>query len=1393
MKFVWSTLLLAMLPFCLLGMDYIPNQVIFKTTVSTELTQGKTGLESFDSFLTENNLKTVKPVLKKTQNRFFVATFHQDINWNEIKTLQFSGIDYIQPNYINEMHLIPNDELFSEQQINLENCDIPAAWNLSTGNNQILVAIVDSGIHFDHPDLQNNIFINEDEIPDDGIDNDGNGYVDDWRGWDFVDAPELSTIGLGDYVEQDNDPTDELNHGTHIAGTIGADTNNNDGVSAICWNIQMLIIRSGFSTNIAGTGYLQDDDAAAGIIYAADMGANIINISWGDTNYSQIIADACNYAYQRGSLIIASAGNEGATQEHVITYPAKLSTTISVGAVTNTKELASYSSWGEQIDLVAPGNLIISTYSMDDLYKEMSGTSMAAPFVAGSVALLLSNEPELSFEQIRGRLISSTTDLGDIGFDFRYGNGLLNVYDLLVDQTYPQIVIDSPYDHQGLNNSFDIIGTVTSDNFWRYTVKYTTKALPEPADWSDVDPYVNYYMLPVTNDVIAHFDVNANFPENTYKIKIELSNSNNENYSYVRTVYIDQTPANFYPEYAVSMKRYTADLCDYYLQAVFDEEVFIESVDPEDPICFPSLVADSIQIIKVAIENCNSGTNIIDLKATNISNLETIVEDAFTLEVDISSISEYGLTSEIVGDEIVSVKKTYDFDGNGINEFVSLNRIDDEQFLQIMEPSASGLVTKYTFPASIWPHDMGNTNDSGMEIIGLSADQTKLFDTENGVYPDSIFFLSDDTYGANFADYDGDGIDEIVLIKNETINDITYRVLALLNRIGDYFDQEHIILNNTATSEWNVFSNRIACGLLDNDTLPDILASDKDGDIMIFEQEGEEFEQIWTWRLPVPNAYYLALGDFTGDGMNEFCVGGYSVNYSDPNKTFSYFAFFKNTGEDNQFGQIGYVSFSQVDSKNSISSIDLDGDGDMELFLSVPPNSYIVDYQNGDFVPIWKGSSASTSQNVIAASSKTPTYDAYIITNVQDGNEIKGSILRNDVAFSGPPTPEYFTSRPLNENSAELDWYTEERPRFNVYRKKNGIIDTVAVEINESYFLDEELTIGDTVFYRVSTVDTLFTPEESLPTSWRQVVPDFPPLVTNVKMISTYQVQIDFDRKLNNSAANRAHFRLEPEMGLPSTVNLLHDNKALILSFAQKLESIGEYLIFFTENLTGVTGVPVNIGPYAFNYEPDTTSPRILQAGCEDSKIVNIVFSESLLPDTAENIQNYLLVLPAADQTNEIDDIEYFDADSSYVRLTLKKDLVYTNQSYFLQIDNVEDLAGNVITGSGNKCHFNLTGNLGPTNLNQLKVYPNPLNMSESEFGVIKFINLPLNTKGELSIFDLSGELIFEKKIGPFVSSIEHVNWDCRNLGGKRVSSGMYFYIISMGSDLKRGKIVIIN
>ena len=226
MKLGRNIFLILAVSFSLYGLEYVPNQLIFKTSSIKQVNKRSIGLASFDDFLTDRNINNLKSILPNPNNKYFLATFPNDIDWDNIKDLQFEGIEYFQPNYINEFYLHPNDPEFSNQQVHLDNCNIPQSWDYTIGNEQIIVAIIDSGIYFEHPDLQNNIFINQNEIPDDGIDNDENGYVDDFHGWDFVDAPELSAIALGDYLQQDNDPQDELNHGTHIAGIISADTNN---------------------------------------------------------------------------------------------------------------------------------------------------------------------------------------------------------------------------------------------------------------------------------------------------------------------------------------------------------------------------------------------------------------------------------------------------------------------------------------------------------------------------------------------------------------------------------------------------------------------------------------------------------------------------------------------------------------------------------------------------------------------------------------------------------------------------------------------------------------------------------------------------------------------------------------------------------------------------------------------------------------------------------------------------------------------------------------------------------------------------------------------------------------------------------------------------------------
>ena len=1394
MKLSRNILFFLTISLSLFGMEFVPNQLIFKTTSIKQVNNKKIGLENFDDFLSDRNIENLKSILPKSDNKYFVATFQNDINWENIKNYQFDGVEYFQPNYLNEFSLHPNDPEFPNQQLHYDNCNIPQSWEYTVGSEQIIVAIVDSGLHFDHPDLQNNIFINLNEIPDDGIDNDENGYIDDVNGWDFVNAPELSSIALGDYLEQDNDPEDELNHGTHIAGIISADTNNEEGVSGISWNSKLLIIRSGFKT--LDGGYLQDDDAAAGIIYAADMGADVINLSWGDINYSQIIADACYYAYNKGSILVVAAGNEGASPTHQIVYPARLSTTIAVGAVDKYLNLASFSSYGQQLDLVAPGQLVTSTYdiSVDNFYKEQSGTSMAAPFVAGAVALLLSVEPGLDFSEVRGRLISSAHDIGEEGFDLKFGNGLLDVYSLLTDDSSPVIEISTPQDNTGLNSTFDIVGTVQCPNFWHYSVKFTSEDNPTSIDWYDVDPNnPDYnYSEQVDNGLIAQFIVNGYVPDDTYQIKIEVVTFDHRHYTYFRTVYIDQTAPEFNADYASYMKRYAAEIPEYYLQAFFDEDVNIFLRQHPSTEFIPHFGnADSLQIIKIDGLPQNA---VIDIRAKNLCALETTIDDAYVFETDQEAVDIHAFNQITIGNELVSIQKNYDFDNNGKNEILVLEVEEEQQTLKILELNGDTLITKYEFPTAFWPNDIGNSNEYGMEILGIQYDRPLILDTSSGTYPDQLFYVDDNALSANFADYDDDGIDEIILIKNVNINNITYRVLLLKYRNDeDSFEEESLIFNTTATNLWNTFSAKVVCDKLDNDNYPDILATDSDGDIMIFEQESGEWVMVWNHRLPVSNAYNICSGDFTGDGESELCVGGYTRDTDDPTRSFSFYEFFKNTGTNNEYQSLGYLAFAEIDTKNSIASADIDGDGDEEIVIAVPPNIYVIDYIDGQFQPIWQGFSTKTSSNIIAFSGKTASQDAFIITNIEEEGITRSTLITKREEFTGPTSPQFFNVAPLDSVSVYLSWQHAGADHFNVYRKFEDDV-TLIPNISQNFFTDENLTTGDTLYYQITAVDGSFDPVESLPTSWEMVVPYFIPELININMISQYELKLKFDIEVDNINSTIFSVEFDRERIYPVSVNMIEQNTALILRFNELFDEYDDYILNIS-GLTGETGVPVASGPYQFQYEEDTYPPEIITVNASTANIVNIIFSEALDESLAENIDNYTLVFPAIDKDNEIENLEYFEDDSCYVAMQFKDKLKYTNQPYFLKVNNIKDIAGNVISNSGNKCHFSLTSMLGLKNLKQMVVYPNPLYIGKNLIDKINFINLPFDISGRIWIYNLDGELVFENTVGPYnINDLkQYFSWGCENNAGNKVSSGIYFYLLRMGKDSRKGKIIIIN
>ena len=331
-------------------------------------------------------------------------------------------VEYACPIYVRYADATVNDPQ-QAQQYTLEAMHMYSAWDYTHGSTEVKIAIVDSGTDWDHVDLAANIWKNPNETLD-GIDNDGNGKVDDIHGWDFVGTTSAQELGSGIYRE-DNDPTNSYNtHGTSVAGCAGAATNNGVGIAGIGYNCKILPIKCGSSIN----GYSGIYRGYEGITYAINMGAQVINCSWGGGGYSSSEQEIVNYALSEGSLIVTSAGNSGTDNDAIPQYPASYSGMMSAGATVNGYDKASFSNYGYEVTVFAPGSKIYTTDDGDS-YTTIDGTSFSSPNVAGVAGLVYSMHPTWTPKQVMHQ-IRSTCDHID-QYQEQYGDGVFGAVNAL--------------------------------------------------------------------------------------------------------------------------------------------------------------------------------------------------------------------------------------------------------------------------------------------------------------------------------------------------------------------------------------------------------------------------------------------------------------------------------------------------------------------------------------------------------------------------------------------------------------------------------------------------------------------------------------------------------------------------------------------------------------------------------------------------------------------------------------------------------------------------------------------------------------------------------------------------------------------------------------------------
>ncbi|KAA3637194.1 MAG: PKD domain-containing protein, partial [Calditrichaeota bacterium] len=384
----------------------------------------------------------------------------------------------VEPIGIHSMYATPNDGFYDpyqwyHNQANDDDIDSPEAWDIQTGNASIILAILDSGTRYYHQDLggvnaspttedaaRGNMWINNAELNGtSGVDDDGNGYVDDWIGYDFISSTTQCWNGE-DCSGQDNDPRDFNGHGTHTAGIVGMMTNDGYGMAGVAggWGngsqaeygngVKVMPLRMGYSYNYLGQEYgvVLMDAAAEAFYYAADNGARIASCSWGSSN-SGGIAAAADYFIANGGLIFVAAGNDG-TQ--TAGYLNSRSDCISVAATDENDGAASFTTYGTWVDISAPGTGIYSTYHDHadpnvDYWAALDGTSMACPMAAATAAMIWSQNPTWSASQVESQLYSSADNI-DAELTSTYigkmGAGRINLYNAVNTGTQCDVVAD---------------------------------------------------------------------------------------------------------------------------------------------------------------------------------------------------------------------------------------------------------------------------------------------------------------------------------------------------------------------------------------------------------------------------------------------------------------------------------------------------------------------------------------------------------------------------------------------------------------------------------------------------------------------------------------------------------------------------------------------------------------------------------------------------------------------------------------------------------------------------------------------------------------------------------------------------------------------------------------
>ncbi|RKU29970.1 hypothetical protein C6497_05195 [Candidatus Poribacteria bacterium] len=1145
-----------------------------------------------------HNVESYKPVFRSSFDRSndnsnisrtYLLRFSPNTNLEELKTVfdESELIEEISYNYIRPTladGIIPNDTKYAEQW-SLPLINMPQAWKLEKGSREVVIAIIDSGIDYRHDDLSQKIWVNPDEIPDNGLDDDGNGYIDDIHGWDFTDAPNLQAEG--DFMEGDNEPIDESGHGTHVAGIAGAMPNNGIGIAGIAWNSPLMAVRAGLS--LGGSSRMQDDDSAAAIVYAVDNGASIINMSWGSSQHSFVIEDAIDYAHSRDVVLIGAAGNSG---EATSIFPAGYRKVISVASTTQHRQRYYKSNFGASVDIAAPGNAILST-QIGNNYRILTGTSMAAPHIAGIAALMKSKRPALTHEEIRHILINTT----DLIFEkdsaepdtTLAGAGTVNAERALLASGVLKARIQSPETNSGGSTSILFNGTAGGYKFDSWQMFYGNTSVP-----TTFTPFTDTQPTQKISEQLIEWDT-TNIPEDVYTVRLVVTGRDGSETHDQVILTVDRTPPKI-DSINVAEAIYedgSTTILSWITDDVTRNKVFYRRVGHIAP--FASIEENEIGKEHLFSFGLDPGQYQFYFSAKNTVGLNTIDNNDgkyYTVDVVGHSISPNGYIERGLSISSLHLADVvFDFDKDGLLEFIGTSLFDTSNDLtptsslviyertptgrynlvhsltdniEIVE-TGNGLNSNIDIETFI-PTTVDDVDKDGLpEILAYDHDRTFLIESSKREgYPTQIIWETPFISGGVITDLDGDGHKEIVGVDNNN-----NRILIFENRDNNLLDRTAALTNETDGK--NIYAPDIVIDDFNSNGKKNIVVGDSEGELFFYIATGNDSYQLeLTIKTELDVVRQLISGDLTGDGKPELVVGG---TISPPNITAAspIWKFVVYTHFSGKYRRLWEQNIAPYRLKgNSLGIAEVDGNQTNELIVVTNPNLYIMQWNGNTFIPIYHQKVVETPSLLTADMDDNGFHEFYV--NLEDGlGYIESSLAKNRNSVSAL-IPWDLSAKPLTSRVVQITWESVENPdvvsNFTIYRAKgdkqekplDGKYKAIAMDVSTPRYLDRSVEIDTTYWYAVTA-----TNEKGSETRRSEAVSATPrtaPIILSAIYQPPNWIVVTFNRRMDTTISDERRYilRIERQLGGVSPVSAIRDRMGTRVLLAFDPEQLQSFI-----------------------------------------------------------------------------------------------------------------------------------------------------------------------------------------------------------------------------------------